>query len=75
MKSETLREDMSFTSFAIIVKTYGAVARPKGRELNWNTSDLWQNLGISLSWGGWGCGGKRPTGVSAIPTALEPGLS
>ena len=31
---------MSFTSFTIIVKTWGAVASPKGREENWNTCDL-----------------------------------
>ena len=41
---------MSFTSFTIIVKTWGAVASPKGREVNWNTCD--KTLGISLSLGG-----------------------
>ena len=42
---------MSLTSFTIIVKTWGAVASPKGREVNWNTGDLWQNLRYFLEFG------------------------
>ena len=42
---------MSFTFFTIIVKTWGAVASPKGREVNWNTCDLWQNLRYFLEFG------------------------
>ena len=64
---------MSFTSFMIIVKTWGAVASPNGREVNWNTCG--KTLGISLSLGGWGCEGKRPIGLSTIPIPLEPGRS
>ena len=60
---------MSFTSFTIMVKTWGAVASPKGREVNWNT------LGISLSEDGWGCEGKRPTDLSTLPIPLESGRS
>ena len=48
------------------------MARPNGREVNWNTFDLWQNL-ISLSLGGWGCEGKRLIGLSMIPIPLESG--
>ena len=32
-----------------------------------------KTLGISLSLGGWGCVGKRPTDLSTIPTPLESG--
>ena len=38
---------MSLTSFTIIVKTWGAVASPNGRDVNWNTS-CGKILGISL---------------------------
>ena len=30
-----------------------------------------KTLGISFSLGGWGCEGKRPTGLSTIPIPLE----
>ena len=65
---------MSFTSFMIMVKTWGggAVASPKGREVNWNTCDLWQNLRYFLEFGWMG---KRPIGLSMIPIPLEPGRS
>ena len=44
------------------------MASPKGREVNWNTCDLWQNvLGTSLSLGGWGCEGRRLIGLSTTP--------
>ena len=62
---------MSFTSFTIMVKAWGAVASPKGREVNWNTCG--KILGISLSEDGWGCEGRRPIDLSTQPIPLESG--
>ena len=49
------------------------MASQKGREVNWNTCG--KTLGISLRLGGWGCEGKRPTGLSMIPIPLASGRS
>ena len=44
----------ALTSLTIIVKTCVAEASLKGREVNWNTSDLWQNLRYFLEVGSMG---------------------
>ena len=70
-----LERAINFTSFTIIVKTWGLwLVRMGGR---WTGTPVTcsKTLGISLSLGGWGCVGKRPTNLSTILIPLESGRS